>query len=324
MFRHPEYFFGFLLLLPLGILLWMSFLRGRRDLKTLLGHWRKGAYLDIFTVKWFFSSLAILLFSVFVILALADPELRGSPEIRALESRDVVFALDISLSMLARDASPTRLERSVEVMRGILASRGGTGRFALVVFRGIGTKIIPITEDLALFETVFQGIGPGVVSRQGSDLASGLEAALEAFPRGVESERLLFVFTDGESFGRQAGAAAALAGERDIRIFPVAAGTVEGATIPLAEGEVLLDSEGEPVRTRLNPDNLRILAAETDGEYLSLNDPALMRKIDALFGSSSVQYNEARESAYRSFLAAALGSLCLYFLIRVVRWKDTF
>ena len=324
MFQHPELFFALLLLIPLGLLLWLGFLRGRKDLKSLLGRWRRGAYLEIFTVKWFFSSLALLLFFGLIVLAMADPERRGAPQIRSIESRDVIFALDISHSMLAADSTPSRLERSVEVMRGLLAARGGTGRFGLVVFRGLGSTLIPVTEDLALFETVFQSIGPGLLTRSGSDISSGLETAVEAFPRGVESERFLFIFSDGENFAANPGPAVEAARERGIRIIAVGAGTAAGTTIPLSGGELLNDASGKPVVTRLQPELLQTAAAATDGEYYSLNDPALLRKMDDLFGSSSVRYNEARESAYQSYLGAALLSLAIYFLLRVLRWQNTF
>ena len=201
MFQQPEYFFALLLLIPLGLVLLADFRRSRHDLTLLLGKWRTSGFLDVFTVKWFFSSLAIIVFVVALVFAAAEPKRLGKPEIRTVESRDVIFALDISRSMLAADSSPTRLGRSLEVIRNILASRGGTGRFGLVVFTNMGVKMIPATEDLALFETVLQNIGPGTVSRQGSDIKEGVETALNAFPSGVESEKLLVLFSDGESFG---------------------------------------------------------------------------------------------------------------------------
>lgn len=322
MFQHPEYFLTLLVLIPLGIILWLGFIRGRRDLKLLVG--RRRDYLDIFTVKWFFSSLALVFFVLFVSLALADPERRGAPEIRTVEDRDTVFALDISRSMLAEDSDPNRLGRSVEIIRGIMSSHGGTGRFGLTVFRGAGLKLIPITEDRALFETVLTNLRPAIMTRQGSDLPSGLQTALDSFPAGVESERFLFLFSDGENFGQELGAVVKSARERGIKIIAVGAGEVEGARIPLGDGDYLRDGDGETVWTRLHPANLRFLAAETEGEYLSLNDPGLMRKIDALYGTSTVRYNEPRESAYHAYLLAALASLLLYFLIRIVRWKNAF
>ena len=324
MFRYPHLLFGLLLLVPVIILLWLEFLRGRRDLEYCLGRWRAGSYLDIFTVKWFFSALALVLFSVFTLFAAADPERKGRPEIRTIESRDIVFALDVSLSMLARDSSPSRLGRSVEVMRGILNSRGGTSRFALVAFQEIGVKMIPITEDLTLFETVFQNIGPQVLSRRGSDLKAGLSAALDAFPGNVESEKLLFVFSDGENFGGAVNPVVETARQKGIRIISIGAGTAEGSVIPLEEDRELHDSAGNRVITRLNPENMRYLARETEGEYFSLNDPALISKIDTVFGSSSVRYNEPRESAYRPYLLIAVFALYIYFLVRVIPWKRTF
>jgi Ca-activated chloride channel family protein len=162
------------------------------------------------------------------------------------------------------------------------------------------------------------------MTSQGSDLPSGLEAALESFPSGVESERFLFLFSDGENFGDELGPVVENARERGIMIITIGAGEVEGARIPLGDGDYLRDAEGETVLTRLHPANLRFLSEETEGEYLSLNDPGLMRKIDALYGTSAIRYNEPRESAYHPYLLGALASLLLYFLIRIVRWKNAF
>ena len=248
MFRYPHLFFGLLLLVPVIILLWLEFLRGRRDLEYLLGRWRAGNYLDIFTVKWFFFLPGPCpLHCIHPVRRSGIRKERGRPEIRTIESRDIVFALDVSLSMLARDSSPSRLERSVEVMRGILASRGGTSRFSLVVFQEIGVKMIPITEDLAMFETVFQNIGPQVLSRRGSDLKAGLAASFDAFPGKVESEKLLFVFSDGENFGGAVKPVLETARQRGIRIVALGAGTVEGAAISLEDEQELRDSAGNRV-----------------------------------------------------------------------------
>lgn len=322
MFQRPEYFFVLFALVPLGAVLWTGFLRGRRDLKVLVG--RRRDYLDIFSIKWFFSSLALLLFVVLFTMTLADPERRGAPEIRTVENRDTVFALDISRSMLAEDSEPNRLGRSVEIIRGVISSHGGTGRFGLTVFRGTGLKLIPITEDRALFDTVLASLQPAIMTRQGSDLPSGLESALESFPSGVEGDRFLFLFTDGENFGRELAGVAKSARELGIRVIAIGAGEVAGARIPTGDGGYLRDADGETVVTRLHPANLRFLAEETEGEYLSLNDPGLMRKIDSIYGTSSIRYNEPRESAYHLYLLGALISLLLYFLIRIVRWKNAF
>ncbi len=321
MFQKPEYFFAFLLLIPLGLLMLADFRRSRQDLSGILGKWRASEFLDVFTVKWFFTAMAVTVFTVFLIFAAAEPEKPGKPEIRTVDSRDIIFALDLSRSMLASDSSPTRLERSLEVMRNILAVRGGTARFGLVVFTDIGSRMIPSTEDLALFETVLQNLGPGSISSRGSDLAAGLETAVKAFPSGVESDKILLLFSDGENFGPSIAPVLSSLQENDIRLITLGAGTPEGAGVPAVGGGFLKDSQGNTVITRLMPEEMTYLADETGGEFLSLNDPGLMRKIEDMIEGRAVQYSHPREPAYRVYLLIAFAALIVYFLVRTVRWK---
>ena len=147
-------------------------------------------------------SISVLLTSVLLIVALAQPRFGRILGPKLLPGQDVVLLVDVSRSMGAEDAVPNRLGVAVESADSLLAALAPdpTNRVAVVAFAGRGVLRCPLTENLgAALDTLHQ-LRPGSVRPGGTDLGAGLQAAIEAFGKEEEHAegRIIVVLSDGE------------------------------------------------------------------------------------------------------------------------------
>jgi len=234
-----------------------------------------------------------------LIVALAGPRLGTALRETTRGGIDLVVALDVSTSMLARDVAPNRLERARFVLRRLAARRVGD-RIALVAFAGDGTILCPLTTDASALDLFLDAAAPSVVSTPGSDLARGLAMAAAAFdPEATDGRpRAVLLVTDGEDHeGGAAEAAEELRG-LGVETLALAVGTTEGATIPTPDGSTRRDRQGREVVTRLDPDALRGVAGDDvvgiDGDPVAALDAQLGR-LAAGAGQTHVRVPAAAE-----------------------------
>lgn len=219
-----------------------------------------------------------------LVVALARP-LYGS-QTRTLRHRgiDVVFALDFSKSMLARDVNPSRIERTKAELVDLLTELEGD-RVGLVAFAG-DTLEFPMTEDQSALALFLRDLMPYDLPVGGTAIGRALIAAKRLLersrpprPPGTESQRarVVVLITDGEDHeGDPRGAAKELA-EAGIAIYSVGIGTRSGEPIPTYGSDgtwtgYQRDENGETVMTALTEDNeatLRELATTTNGRYVT-------------------------------------------------------
>jgi Ca-activated chloride channel family protein len=326
---YPETLWYLLGTVPVLGLLIYGYRRSRRRLALLTGGWRSGSVYNVFLVKSFFQNLLLLLFLVFAVLAASGFSWGRRTVEDDRSGVDLVFAVDISRSMLARDVSPSRLGRARDAMRGALRELDFS-RFSVVVFRGDAVTAVPMTEDSVAIENFLSALSVQIMTSPGTDLAAGLEEALTAFPAGVNRHRLVVLFSDGESVGGgELEPVIAEAVRQEVPVFAVAAGTETGARIPLGEGNFVTDEEGEPVVSRVHYAALRRLASETGGGFFSFSEAGA---ISSLLGTLrehhlSVSADGLRTVSverYQTFLALALLFLFLYVLLGALRWRNLF
>lgn len=184
---------------------------------------------------------------------------------------DVVIAVDTSLSMLAEDVRPSRLERArLELGELLEAIRGD--RVALVVFSSSAHAVVPLTLDVGVVEMFLDVLDTEITSGHGTAVAQAIERSIEVFPEDDEGHRVLVLVTDGEDHGGGAIEAARHAAEAGVVIHTVGIGTEQGEPIPIRDpfrGERIwkTDEEGRIVTTRLDEESLRRIAGATGGTY---------------------------------------------------------
>jgi Ca-activated chloride channel family protein len=271
-------------------------------------------------------SLSVLGLALMV-LALSRPQCGSRTELTRRMGLDLVIALDVSRSMLARDVGPDRLSRARLELSKLLDGLGGD-RVGLVLFAGRAFPACPLTSDLEALRVFLREAGPSSVPEQGTDLAAALQAArevLDAEQHGARS-RVVLLVSDGEDQGVGSADAAAVMADAGIRVYALAVGGREGAPIPLtdASGDVTgykMDRRGETVVTRLDEATLAALAAKGNGEVFEVARPdrgvnALRTAIDRLTktelaGRASVSWEERYALlAFPAFLSL-LGAILL-------------
>lgn len=220
-------------------------------------------------------------------LALARPRWGSGEQTVERKGVDVVFLVDSSLSMAARDVQPSRLFVAKALVRRMARELPGN-RVGLVQTEGTGVVLAPLTLDGGVLDLLLDTVEPGSLPTPGTELAPGLETALRLFGEGEEKHRVLVVVSDGEDHGGGVEDRIARLKESGVVVHALGVGTLEGARIPIPGSPALKrDAEGNLVTSRLHEEVLEGLARGTGGSYLRVTsaaaDPApILRDIDRM------------------------------------------
>jgi len=228
--------------------------------------------------RWLSGLFSASLLAVGVaLLALACMDIRWGETTREVPQRglEVVFALDVSRSMLAQDAKPDRLTRAKQQIKDMLAEMAGD-RVGLVVFAGQANQAVPLTNHYHDFQQKLDSVGPESVSAGGSQLGVAIKAASDAFLSKTNDHKTVVLFTDGEDQESQPiELAKQLHAENGLRIFTVGLGDVtEGARIPdntnsrRTRRDKFVQHNGQQVWSKLNGNILKQIATESNAAYI--------------------------------------------------------
>ncbi len=226
-------------------------------------------------------ALLVLIALTLILVALADPRQgERNRDVPPSDTVSVVFALDVSRSMLAQDVSPNRLDRSKQYIRDFiaaLASQEDDASVGLVAFAGGVKRVAPVTRNAREFELALQATDPTTVPRGGSNLAQAVEIAARSFVDRRPGHKVVVMLTDGENLsGEPIDAARAAFESRGVRFFPVGLGDPNtGSPLPAGPGQVVMHA-GKPVESKLDADVLKKLAQAGGGLYV----PAETKRAD--------------------------------------------
>jgi Ca-activated chloride channel homolog len=234
------------------------------------------------------SAATLALAVLGVSLALARPRWGSEQQTVERKGVDVVFLVDSSLSMGAKDVPPSRLFVAKSLVRRMAQAMPGN-RVGLVQAEGDGVVLAPLTLDGAVLDLLLDTIDPGSLPTPGTELATGLETALRLFGEGSGKHRALVILSDGEDHGGGLDERAARLQEEGVAVFAFGVGTLAGAPVPIpgTSGEVKRQADGSTVNSQLHEDVLEKLARATGGAYLRVTnaaaDPAsILRRVDRL------------------------------------------
>jgi Ca-activated chloride channel family protein len=185
----------------------------------------------------------------------------------------MAIAIDASLSMLAPDDRPNRLERVKQEVRR-LRSMSRADRVALIAFAGRSYILTPLTGDDGAIELFLENLDPSVVGQAGSSLSRTIRQGTDLLlASNSGADRALVVFSDGEAFETREDveSAASDAGKKGISIVTVGFGTERGTTIPVRDGSVVRekrDENGNIVITKYTPELLEAAARAANGTFI--------------------------------------------------------
>lgn len=317
-FQHVEYFW-FLLLIPVIILVYLYFLSWRRrNLKKLgessfIKELINGKINGRLTTKVALISVA----AICLILALTNLQSGGHAEKTERKGLDVVFALDVSNSMLAQDISPNRLTKAKELIYRTLAQMHND-RTGLVVFAGNAYLQVPLTVDYGAMKMLLASVSPGMIPTQGTNFSDAIRLADKSFSQKDKKNKVLVLISDGEDHDESAVDAAKAAAEQGLIIYTVGIGSPQGSTIidPTTR-QPKVDEQGNVVVTKLNEAELQDIAGATGGRYQLLQNAGRVSEnlVNAIAQLGTKNLGAVVYTDYDSYFQYFLGaSLILFFI----------
>ncbi|MCH7548091.1 MAG: VWA domain-containing protein [Candidatus Krumholzibacteriota bacterium] len=321
-FSNPSWLWGLFLLPVAALALAWGTRRAERETTRFVGltlrdalapghSWRKNLLKGVLRV----GALGCLM------IALAGPRFGTVLEKIDREGIDIVIALDTSLSMLAEDVPPSRMERArheiVDLIRGLEGDRVG-----IVVFAGKAFVLCPLTVDYDAALMFVQSIDVYTVSEPGTALDKAIDASVALFDESKRRDRAIILVTDGENHEGDPHKAAQAAAAKGIRVFTIGIGNPSGELIPErgTDGSMAgykKDRRGETVLTRLDEPTLMDIASVTGGRYLPATREGF--ELDVLYREIGTmdrktikgEFVERKKERFWILLAAALALLAL-------------
>lgn len=215
----------------------------------------------------------IMLGISFLVLGLVNPKIGTKLETVKREGVDIVFAIDVSKSMLAEDIAPNRIEKGKRLVSEII-NQLASDRIGIIAYAGQAYPQLPITTDYGAAKMFLQGMNTDMLSSQGTAINEAIELAATYFDDEQQTNRVLFIISDGEDHSEGSTLdAVELAVEEGIRIFTIGVGNEKGSPIPIKRNGIVeslkKDAQGEVVITKLNEEILQDIASEGNGEYIN-------------------------------------------------------
>ena len=192
----------------------------------------------------------------FLVLGLVNPKIGTKLETVKREGVDIVFAIDVSKSMLAEDIAPNRLEKSKRLVSEII-NQLASDRIGIIAYAGQAFPQLPITTDYGAAKMFLQSMNTDMLSSQGTAINEAIELASTYFDDEEQTNRVLFIVSDGEDHSEGTTLdAVELAVDEGIRIFTIGVGKTKGSPIPIKRNGIVeslkKDSQGEVVITRVH------------------------------------------------------------------------
>ena len=255
----------------------------------------------------------------FLVIGLINPKIGTKLETIKREGVDIVFAIDVSKSMLAEDVAPNRLEKSKQLVTQIINNLA-SDRVGIIAYAGKAFPQLPITTDYASAKMFLQSMNTDMLSSQGTAINEAIELSRNYFDDEEQTNRVLIIISDGEDHNDLSIEVAEAASEEGIKIYTIGVGSENGGPIPLKRNGVVMsykkDQNNETIITKLNEETLRLIANEAKGGYINGSQTAdVVEQIRAVLSAMDKKEFEAKEFAeYKDQFQWFLG-IGLFFLI---------
>jgi len=271
------------------------------------------------------------------VVALAGPQFGERTELLPQRGLDILFAVDVSRSMRARDVLPDRLER-VKAEIDLALPQFGKNRIGLIGFAGSAFVQCPLTTDVEAARSFLRALDPNVAPQGGTDLNAGLLTALrmfeseaEALPQTQDAGRVLVVFSDGEHHEGKLEETAEALQKAGVSVVFIGIGSPIGEPIPLVDENqsiigYLKDDTNKTVMSRMNPDVLGSVADAVGGRFIdgTPEDDLGLKEVLALVASLEKRDLETRTKVTGIDRAPFfIGGFVLVLLWAVVRARPT-
>jgi Ca-activated chloride channel family protein len=255
-----------------------------------------------------------------LIVALARPQTKLSWQDMSTEGIDIVLAMDLSPSMLAKDLKPNRLEAAKSVAIEFIDGRE-TDRIGLVVFSGEAFTQCPLTIDHSVLKNLLTTVEPNFLA-DGTAIGMGLATGVNRLRESKASSKVIILITDGENNVGSISplTAAEIAQKYGIRVYTIGVGTKGMAYSPVSRfpnGEFTFDY----VEVKIDETLLKEISKMTNGKYFRATNNAglsdIYKQIDLMEKTKFdvTEFRKKKEEFWPfAFFAALL--LCIEWLLR--------
>ena len=254
-----------------------------------------------------------------LIVALARPQTTSKRQNINVEGIDIVLAMDVSSSMLARDFKPDRLEAAKNIAKDFIMKRPND-RIGLVIFSGEAFTQVPLTTDHAMIINMFREIKSGMIE-DGTAIGDGLATAVSRLKESDAISKVIILLTDGvnNSGSVDPMSAAEIAKLYGIRVYTIGIGSRGYAPYPV---QTPFGTQMQQMKVQIDEDLLKKIADETGGHYFRATSNNKLKKIfeeiDKL-EKSKIEVQEFRKK-YEMFLPFALLAMALFGLELLLRY----
>lgn len=254
---------------------------------------------------------------VLLVVALARPQDVDEQRRSSAEGIDIMLAVDVSGSMLARDFKPDRITAAKEVAGRFIADRYGD-RLGLVVFAGEAFTQSPLTTDQSTLQTMLSRIRSGIIE-DGTAIGNGLATAINRLRESDAKSKVIILLTDGvNNRGVIAPLMAAdIAADMGIKVYTIGVGTRGKAPYPVVD--MFGNMSFQPMDVEIDEKTLEGIAERTGGRYFRATDNDKLQSIyDEInqLEKSKVEVTDytVYHERFLALLLAALGVLLLEFV----------
>ncbi len=254
---------------------------------------------------------------VLLVVALARPQDVDEQRRSSAEGIDIMLAVDVSGSMLARDFKPDRITAAKEVAGRFIADRYGD-RLGLVVFAGEAFTQSPLTTDQSTLQTMLSRIRSGIID-DGTAIGNGLATAINRLRESDAKSKVIILLTDGvNNRGEIAPLMAAdIAADMGIKVYTIGVGTRGKAPYPVVD--MFGNMSFQPMDVEIDEKTLEGIAERTGGRYFRATDNDKLQSIyDEInqLEKSKVEVTDytVYHERFLALLLAALGVLLLEFV----------
>lgn len=273
-FENP-YYFILLLLIPIGLVAQNKYVAWQTQKQAEFGSEKAIQKLLVHAsnhkqrLKFTLQLMAVF----FIILALVNPKLGSKVETVNAKGVEIVFAIDVSKSMLCKDVAPNRLEKTKQIITQIINAIGSDS-IGIVAYAGSAYPVLPMTTDYELAKMFTQSVNTDLISSQGTAIESAVQTSVDFFDN-PSSGKAIILFSDGEDHENADFNVSKVTKDKNVKIISVGIGTATGGNIEFVDEfgfqQVKKDQNGQVVITKLHDEVLQKIASESKGTYVYEN-----------------------------------------------------
>ena len=264
-------------------------------------------------------SLNLLIISILV-FGLVNPKIGTELKTVKREGVDIVFAIDVSKSMLAEDIAPNRIFKAKRLVSEIF-NKLGSDRVGIIAYATTAIPVLPITNDFSSAKMFLESLNTDMLSSQGTSIVEAIELSKGYFDDENQTNRVLCILSDGEDHEYDENQFISTLSDSGIIILSVGLGSIKGAPIPIKENNIVKsykkDDKGEVVITKLNDELLKKIATQSSGKYIKGDNTSLVvdEIINELKEMDKKEFESKQFVSFKDQFQWFLGAGLLLFLV---------